>query len=157
MELENRISKKALKVWRISGIIKSVIGWIIVAFVYFLMQFFHWLIWVTFIAGGLGLIFSFLDIYLFPLLRWKYWRYEVREEEIELQGGVIIKRRTLIPMVRVQHVDTVQGPIYRTYHLASVIVHTAATVHEIPALEEKEADRLRISISKLARVSDEDV
>lgn len=157
MELQNRISKKALKVWRISGAIKSIIGWMVTAFIFFLSYTFQWPIWIIAIISVLGVIFTFLDIYLFPLLRWRYWRYEVREEEIELQEGFIIQRHTLIPMVRVQHVDTIHGPILRKNQLATVIIHTAATTHEIPALEELEADFLRVSISKLARVADEDV
>lgn len=36
-------------------------------------------------------------------------------------------------------------------------VSTAATVHEIPALQIEEAEELRVYISKLARVADEDV
>ena len=96
-------------------------------------------------------------ILLLPKLRWKRWRYEVREQEIELQHGVLIIKRTLIPMIRVQHVDTQQGPLLRKYQLSTVMISTAATVHEIPALDMHEAEELRRSISSLARVADEDV
>ncbi|MEH7523617.1 PH domain-containing protein, partial [Bacillus sp. JJ1503] len=89
--------------------------------------------------------------------RWKRGRYEVRENEIELQHGVFVIKRTLVPMIRVQHVDTRQGPILRKYGLATVAISTAATVHEIPALDMDEAEELRFFISKLARVADEDV
>ena len=33
---------------------------------------------------------------------------------------LFIVKRTLIPMVRVQHVDTAQGPILRKYNLAGI-------------------------------------
>ena len=91
------------------------------------------------------------------LIRWRRWRYEVREQEIELQHGVLFITRTLVPMVRVQHVDTQQGPLLRKYQLATVTISTAATVHEIPALPIEEAEELRVYISQLARVADEDV
>jgi uncharacterized protein len=156
-EPQKRISERALLVWRISGAIKIVIGWILTTALYFLVNFFDWPMWIPTICIVLGVIFTILNIIVFPSFRWRRWRYEVREEEIELQEGFFIRKRTLIPMVRVQHVDTVQGPILRKYHLASVIVHTAATAHEIPALEEDEAEELRFFISKLARVVDEDV
>lgn len=157
MELENKIPKKALRVWRITGTIKTGIGWLLTAIAFFLIRIFHWPFWISVILTLLGILFTFLNIYLFPLLRWRYWRYEVREQEIELQEGIMIKRRTLVPMVRVQHVDTIQGPILRKHHLASIRVHTAATTHEIPALEEKEADNMRVSISSLAKVAENDV
>ena len=60
---------------------------------------------------------------------------EVRETEIEIQRGIFVIKRTLVPMIRVQHVETNQGPFLRKYDLASVEVSTAATVHTIPALD----------------------
>ncbi|MBT2729701.1 PH domain-containing protein [Bacillus sp. ISL-75] len=157
VEPQNRLSEKALKVWRISAVIKVVIEWSITAVIVILLYIFDGPFWISLTLIILGVIFTFLHIFLFPALRWKWWRYEVREEEIELQEGFFIRSRTLIPMVRVQHVDTVQGPILRKYKLASVIVHTAATAHPIPALEETEAEQLRLNISKLARVAEDDV
>lgn len=85
------------------------------------------------------------------------WRYEVRASEIELQHGLFIVKHTLIPMVRVQHVDTAQGPILRKYNLAGITVSTAATNHVIPALVTEEADELRNRISALAKVAEDDV
>ncbi|MCL6570749.1 MAG: PH domain-containing protein [Bacillus sp. (in: Bacteria)] len=159
MELEpqKRISKQALKVWKISAVILVVIGWLINAVAIFLVNSFEGPDWVWMILIVLGVIFTFLHIFLFPSLRWRQWRYEVREEEIEIAQGIFIRTRTLIPMIRVQHVDMVQGPLLRKYQLASVIINTAATKHEIPALDESEAEELRFFISKLARVADEDV
>jgi uncharacterized protein len=156
-EPQKRISEQALKVWRISGTIKIVFGWVLTAVLILFVHIFNWPIWIPIIFVVLGVIFTYLNIFLFPILRFRRFRYEVRDEEIELQEGFIIRRNTLIPIVRVQHVDTIQGPLLRKYHLASVIVHTAATAHEIPALEESEAEELRLFISKLARVADEDV
>ena len=100
---------------------------------------------------------AYLLIYLFPKVRWMRWRYEVREQEIELQHGLFVVKRTLVPMVRVQHVDTEQGPILRKYDLASITISTAATNHTIPALITEEADELRGRISVLARVAEDDV
>ncbi|MGX6446374.1 PH domain-containing protein [Neobacillus sp. K501] len=154
---QKTISEKALKVWRISGGIHVVISWVVIAVAIFLINIFEWLQWISFLLIIIGLIEMYFLVFLLPKLRWQRWRYEVREEEIELQKGIFIRTRTLVPMIRVQHVDTVQGPILRKYQLASVIVNTAATAHEIPALEEHEAEELRLYISNLAKVADEDV
>lgn len=156
-EPQKRISTQALKVWRISGAINITIGWLFAAAAIFLLHQFNGPFWISVILMVLGVIFTYLLVFLLPSLRWRRWRYEVSDAEIELQHGIFIRTRTLIPMVRVQHVDTVQGPILRKYRLASVIVNTAATAHEIPALEESEAEELRSFISNLARVADEDV
>jgi membrane protein YdbS with pleckstrin-like domain len=157
LEPQRRISKQALKVWKISGAIIVAIGWLIIAAVIISLSIFDGPFWIGVVLILLGVTFTYLLIFLFPSLRWRHWRYEVRETEIELQHGIFIRTRTLIPMIRVQHVDMVQGPLLRKYALASVIVNTAATQHEIPALDESEAEELRFFISNLARVADEDV
>ncbi len=90
-------------------------------------------------------------------LRMRYWRYEIREEEIDIQHGIIIIKRTLVPMLRVQHVDTERGPVMRHFGLATLLISTAATEHRIPALSLEKASELQGEISKMARVSDEDV
>jgi uncharacterized protein len=156
-EPKKRISAEALKVWKISGAISVIVSWSVAATAIFIIHIFNWPVWISAALIISGIIELLLLVFILPSLKWKRWRYEVREEEIELQRGIFIQTRTLIPMIRVQHVDTVQGPLLRRYRLASVIINTAATSHEIPALEESEAEELRTFISNLARVADEDV
>ena len=83
--------------------------------------------------------------------------YGLAEEEIDLYRGIFIRTRTVIPMVRVQHVDTEDGPLYRYYKLAAVTISTAATQHVIPALSHEVADELRAKISQFAMVVEDDV
>lgn len=157
LEPQKKISERALPVWRISGAINSIFALLICGGIIALTMIFEWPTWLIAVAIILFIVEAYFVIYLFPLLKWKRWRYEVREQEIELQQGIFIVKRTLVPMIRVQHVDTRQGPILRKYNLATVTVSTAATVHEIPALELEEAEEMRVFISRLARVADEDV
>ncbi|MDG5472831.1 PH domain-containing protein [Jeotgalibacillus sp. ET6] len=156
-EPNKRISERALTVWKLYGWISTGILGIAGIGVITLSVLFDWPFW--FIVGGAAVpvLNAVLFVYIFPTLKWKRWRYEVREEEIELQHGIFIVKRTLVPMVRVQHVDTEQGPILRKYRLATISISTAATVHQIPALDIDEADSLRDSISALARVAKDDV
>ena len=157
MELQNQISKKALKVWRIIGVIECSITWVITIAVLVLTVIFDWSLLDSWNPGCSRFVQPYFWIYLFPSVKWKRWRYEVRETEIEIQRGIFVIRRTLVPMIRVQHVETSQGPFLRKYDLASVEVSTAATVHTIPALDLQEADELRHYISKMASVEEEDV
>ncbi len=154
---KNRISKRALTVWKTAASITSMIGWIVTIAVLVLTIIFDWTFLVFTILLILSILESILTIFILPKLKWKRWRYEVHEHEIDLQRGVLIVKRTIIPMNRVQHVDTQQGPLLRKHHLASVTISTAATIHTIPALDLEEADQLRDSISRLARVDEDDV
>lgn len=156
-ELSKRISKNALTVWRIYGIISGVIVLLLAIGVSIATFIFNWPIWIILLAFGLFVIDVIYSVILRPNLKWKRWKYEVRDQEIELQYGLFTIKRTLIPMIRVQHVDMKQGPILKKYKLASISISTAGGFHEIPALDENEAEELRYLISSLARVADEDV
>lgn len=109
------------------------------------------------IGAIIGLILTYFFVFLIPKLRYRRWRYEIFEQEIYIQHGILIQTRTIIPMIRVQHVDTKQGPILKKYKLATVSISTAATTHEIPALVDEDASDLRDRISTLARVEEDDV
>ena len=103
----------------------------------------------------LPVVVAAIGVVAVPELRWSRWRYEVRDEEIDLLHGTLRLTRTLVPMLRVQHVDTTQGPLDQALGLATVVVHTAAGATTIPALEEAHAGRLRDHIATLARTADE--
>ncbi|MBM7606688.1 membrane protein YdbS with pleckstrin-like domain [Metabacillus crassostreae] len=154
---KNQISLQALKVWRLSAIIVATISLVILIAGGIGVYFLELSYWITIISALLWCIYSLVTIVIIPKLRHRMWRYEVFEHEIDLQYGLFVIKRVLIPMVRVQHVDTHQGPLLRKHKLASIEISTAATTHEIPALDLEEADILRDYISKLARVTDDDV
>ena len=156
-EPTHQISRKGLTVWRLYGVLQTVLLLVIAAFVSYGTFYFNWPSFIYFIAIAVVILSAFLLVYLFPKIRWERWRYEVRENEIEVQHGLFVVKRTLIPMVRVQHVDTTQGPILKRYSLGNISISTAATVHTIPALVMDEADGLRARISELARVAEDDV
>jgi uncharacterized protein len=87
-------------------------------------------------------------------LRWRRWRWDVGDEGIDIRHGTLTERRTLVPWIRVQHVDTRRGVLEQALDLATVVVHTAAGAHHIPLLDEREADALRERIGALARTAD---
>jgi len=104
--------------------------------------------WVVPLAGlGLGTA-------LVPPLRWARWRWDVREEGIDIQSGAFTVSRTLVPWVRVQHVDTRRGILEQAFGLSTVVVHTAAGSHTIPLLPQAEAEELRERIATLAHSED---
>lgn len=156
-EPANRISQRALTLWRIYGVIQVAITLLLSIGLVVAVILWNWPYWLLAIAAGVMVIEGIISVWLFPQMRWKRWRYEVTEQNIELQHGIYIIKKTLVPMVRVQHVDTEQGPLLRKYRLSTISISTAATVHKIPALDEQEAEKLRLSISALARVAEDDV
>jgi len=88
-------------------------------------------------------------------LRWRRWRYEIREDEVDLQRGILWVSRTLVPLARIQHVDTQSGPLQRRFGLATVIFYTAAGANQIPELSAPVAAEVRDRIAELTREQDE--
>lgn len=152
-----KIAKDAVKAWRISAVITMIVLWLAIIALFVVTIVFDMSYLFVIIAASIGLVFLILFIYLLPALRYRRWRYEIFEQEVYIQHGILIRTRTLIPMIRVQHVDTEQGPILKKFQLATVSISTAAGKHIIPALVEDDASHLRDRISTLARVDEDDV
>ncbi|GAF14416.1 YdbS protein [Bacillus sp. JCM 19046] len=155
---EKRLPKKAIQVWRIQNTFDTLLFALIPIGYYFgqayIFESFYE--WITFALVGIVALYGIVRVGIWPTIQWHRFRYEVFDDEIDIQQGVIIVRRTLVPMVRVQHVDTDQGPILRRYKMAAVSITTAATTHKIPTLFIEDADSLRDQIAALASVQEDE-
>lgn len=90
-------------------------------------------------------------------LRYRHWRWAVQPDRVLIERGVIWRSRSLIPRVRIQHVDTRTSPLQRWLGLSSLIVYTAGTRGadvEIPGLTEGEAERLREELAELEELDE---
>mgnify|MGYP001212017858 CR=1 FL=1 len=154
---KHRIAPEVIPAWRIHASLYMGAYFILLIVLTVLAYVFEFSYIYSILFLVLGLICTYIFVYLLPLLRYRRWRYEIFDQEIYIQHGVLIMKRTIIPMLRVQHVDTEQGPILKRYNLATVSISTAATTHFIPALKEEDASALRDRISTLARVEEDDL
>jgi len=87
------------------------------------------------------------------VVRYRLWRYEVRDDAIYLERGVFTRVRTVVPFVRIQHVDSSRGPVERVAGLASTVVYTAGSRGAdvtVPGLTPSVADDLRERLKRLA-------
>jgi membrane protein YdbS with pleckstrin-like domain len=87
------------------------------------------------------------------LLRYRSWQYEVRDDAIYLERGVLTRVRTVVPFVRIQHVDSSRGPVERAVGLGRVVVYTAGSRGAdvtVPGLTPTSADDLRERLKRLA-------
>lgn len=157
-EPQNRISRNAIRVWLISETIQNLIGLVIIGGLFYLDYRFSWQEWIgwlliiLFILSILGTVWSFIS----PFIKYKSWRYEVDEDYVQIQQGVWKKRHLLIPMTKIQSVETVQGPLMKKYELYSVSMETMGSSHMIPVLPKEVALSLREQIAKFAKVKEED-
>jgi len=116
----------------------------------------------TFILGNLGLdprfgtlvlIVLFITGVVWVILRYRKWVYQVRADALYLERGVLTHRRSLVPYVRIQHVDTRRGVLERWLGLSTLVVYTAGSRGadvSIPGLEPDEARDLQQRVKELA-------
>jgi hypothetical protein len=99
-------------------------------------------------AGGAGvfvLVFAVGSV-AWPSLAWRHFSYGVREHDLLVESGVLFRHTVSVPLDRIQHVDTRQGPLERLFGLSRLVVYTAAGLSadgSIPGLDEAHADALR--------------
>lgn len=81
-----------------------------------------------------------------PAIEYRFASYRVDPDGLEIRRGVYFRAVTTVPRSRVQHTDVSQGPLQRSYGLATLVVHTAGTDNaevELPGLPHETALRIR--------------
>jgi uncharacterized protein len=155
-EPAERLDPRAITVWRITGTLNMLPLLVGAGFAS----------WALSRSGVVSLFFGVLPVLavlalagvvvaVVPGLRWRRWRYEIRPDEVDLQRGIFWISRTLVPLARIQHVDTRQGPLQRRFGLSTVVFYTAAGPNQIPELSTPVAERVRDRIAELTREQDE--
>ena len=95
------------------------------------------------VAGASLVLHSLMMLIIWPTLEYRAFRYAVREHDLLVRSGVLFRRWTSIPLNRIQHLDTRQGPLERILGLSRLQVYTAAGVSadgSIPGLAEPIAE-----------------
>ncbi len=108
------------------------------------------------IGGGVTAVLGVVGLVL-AVLRYRRWRFELQDDALYLERGVVTHVRTVVPFVRVQHVDTQRGPLERALGLSSVVVYTAGSRSAdvtVPGLTTERADRLQARLRELAVETD---
>jgi len=155
-EPQEQLDPNAKRIWIIGDLIGTTVLTLLVLGLALLVRWLaelHW-IWVVVpvvIVLALGLAWTLVT----PRIRYNQWRYAIRDDEVDLAHGIIVKTRQVVPMARIQHVDTTRGPIQRRYRLASVVFYTAAGAMTIPELADDQAATVRDRIAALAKVNDD--
>lgn len=100
-------------------------------------------------AGGL------LHVVLVPRARYRRYRWQLHEEELDLLDGVLSVTRTIVPITRIQHVTVQRTGWTSVFDLVRLNVHTAAGETTIPGLEPARAAEVRDQILAQLRTPDD--
>jgi hypothetical protein len=143
----NRLHPRVQFVWVGRALVSAAVVGVIAAVVNRLLVDGPW--WTPFAAGALVGLFGVV----LALARYRAWGYEVRDDALYLERGVVTQVRTVVPYVRIQHVDSSRGPVERAVGLASTVVYTAGSRGAdvtVPGLTPSGADGLRERLKRLA-------
>jgi membrane protein YdbS with pleckstrin-like domain len=76
--------------------------------------------------------------------------YLLRDHDLSYRSGVLVKTVETVPFVRVQHARISQGPIERSFGLATLEVNSAGPDLHIHGLPADDAERLKIVVVERA-------
>jgi len=143
-----RISTFSQKMWAIDGYIATGIFLIVAVTLNIFLELNA--LWKYILIGSIYGVSLLILIYsmLVPKYKYEKFRYEIDEEKIALKYGVFTEINVIIPMKRVQYVDTEQGIILKKYNIINLKVHTAGGSYSIPFLEKEVGSKLQLSITK---------
>ena len=153
----HRLDPRMLRVWYVSDAIGIAVVALLAVAAWVVVRYLGGDVFWVYLVAGVAELVCVGDLLVSPRVEMATWRYDVTPTDVDLYHGVFVKKRVLVPLVRVQHVQTKQGPILRAHGLASVTVSTAGESFEIPGLAEDEAAALRDRVAELARLAKEDV
>ena len=113
-------------------------------------------------AAAAGGVTVFAVVVLLGAVRavflYRSWNYVVRSDSLYLSRGVFTRVRTVVPYVRVQHIDTTRGPLERLLGLSTLVVYTAGSRGAdvtVPGLTPERASTLQSRLERLAIESEE--
>ena len=80
--------------------------------------------------------------------------YRLTERLLQVVRGWLFHVDTVVPLVRVQHIDVTRGPLEKMFGVATLVVHTAGTHNSIvtlPGLAPERAAQIRDIIREHVR------
>ncbi len=152
VEPSKSLDRRMMRVWRIH----EAVGLVVVAAIAAAVLVFYRPLWLVVVCAAVVAL-QLVSFAVLPQVQYRRWRYEVTTTDVIVRSGLVVVKTTVIPMVRVQHVETKQGPVLKANGLASVTIATAGDSFEIPGLGTGEAEALRDQVAVLARIAQEDV
>jgi uncharacterized protein len=91
---------------------------------------------------------------ILPNKRYRRLGYALHPNWLQVVRGWLFHTDTIVPLVRVQHIDVTRGPLDKVFGTANLVVHTAGTHNSIvtlPGLAPEKASDIRDEIRRHIR------
>ena len=100
------------------------------------------------------LVLAAVVVAIVPQRIYRRLRYRLTGQVLQVMRGWLFHTDTVVPLVRVQHLDVIRGPFDKMFGTANLIVHTAGTHNStvtLPGLSPERAAELRDVIREHVR------
>ncbi len=100
--------------------------------------------WLPLAVGAVAadqLLLALLVVTIIPQRNYRRLRYRLTDRMLQSLHGWMFHTDTLVPFVRVQHLDVTRGPLDKIFGTASLVVHTAGTHNNIVTVNGLAPDR----------------
>jgi membrane protein YdbS with pleckstrin-like domain len=99
-------------------------------------------------------MFALVSLTIAPERVWRRLQYAIDGRLLRVVRGWLFHTDTIVPFVRVQHIDVTRGPLDKLFGTASLVVHTAGTHNStvtVPGLAPGRAAEIRDAIREHVR------
>lgn len=86
-------------------------------------------------------VLAVLAVVVVPQRTFRRLRYRLTDRMLHSVQGWLVHTDTLVPFVRVQHLDVTRGPLDKVFGTASLVVHTAGTHNSVVTVNGLAPDR----------------
>lgn len=111
----------------------------------------HWAAWLLPLATA---ILAAVAVVIAPRRVFRRLGWRANGEQLQAVRGWLVHIDTIVPFVRVQHIDVSRAPLDKMFGTATLVVHTAGTHNStivVPGLAPERADALRSTIRSTIR------
>lgn len=98
-----------------------------------------------------GAVVAVLWAAVFPVLRFRRYKYLIDADRIEIIRGVIFVSRTVVPINRIHQINVSRGPIDTAFGVAKVSVITAGSTAVLRFLDEDEAQTIALYLNEIVK------
>ncbi len=150
----NKLNSDIKLIWAFGYLAQAiVIGAILfVSEITFASEMFEEISSIGFVVPSIITVLLLIRAGVLPFLHYKIWAFEIKDDEICIERGLLVRRNTSIPVVRIQHIDVNQGIFDRMFGLSRLILFTAGTKRadlRIPGLPVEYAEAVRDRLKNL--------
>jgi len=100
------------------------------------------------------LVLGMTAVIVLPNRTYRRLRHRLTDRLLQVMHGWMVHSDTVVPLVRVQHLDVVRGPLEKLFGTSTLVVHTAGTLNStvtVPGLAPDRAAEIRDVIREHVR------